>query len=103
MPHKCNICSKNMKPVNDIDLKGFKVSGWKCSCGNVHTDPKDVDGIVKFFRYMKTSKEIKVFKSGNSLAIRIPKQIADIYHLTQKSKLILTPEDKKLVLEITGS
>jgi antitoxin component of MazEF toxin-antitoxin module len=52
---------------------------------------------------MKTSKEIKVFKSGNSLAIRIPKQIADLYHLTQKSKLILIPKDDKLILEIAGS
>jgi hypothetical protein len=92
-----------MKSVNDIDLKGFKVNGWKCSCGNVHTNPKDVDDIVKFFRYMKTSKEIKVFKSGNSLAIRIPKQIADLYHLTQKSKLILIPKDDKLILEIASS
>ena len=100
MTHKCNLCGKPMKAVDNIDLQGFKIHGWKCRCGNVHSDPEDVDTIIKFLKFMKTDREAKMFKSGNSYAIRIPIQIAKLYHLTQRSKLLFSPENKKLVIEI---
>ena len=103
MVHKCNLCGKKMKDVNDIDLNGFNIRGWRCSCGNEHSNPDDVDKIVKFFRYLKTNREIKIFKSGNSLAIRIPKQIVDLYDLSPKSKLLLNSKDKKIILEIPST
>jgi hypothetical protein len=89
-----------MKSVSDIDLNGFNVRGWRCSCGNEHSRPEDVDKIVKFLRYIKTNREVKIFKSGNSLAIRIPKQIVDLYNLSQDSKLLINSKDKKIILEI---
>jgi hypothetical protein len=89
-----------MKYVDDLDVKGFLVRGFRCECGNAHSEPEDVDKIVKFFIYMKKQKGLKVFKSGNSLALRIPKQIAEVYHLTPSSKLVLSPEKDQLVIKI---
>ena len=49
MTHKCNVCRKEMKIVNDIELKGFLIRGWRCECGNEHSNPEDVDNIIKQF------------------------------------------------------
>lgn len=102
MNHSCNLCEKQMYEVNDIEIKGFMTRGWRCKCGNVHSHPGDIDALVKFFRYMKLNKEISVFKSGNSLAIRIPKQVAVAYKITNKTKLVLKPEKDRIVLEVVN-
>lgn len=39
MTHKCNVCGKEMKEVSDINLKGFVIRGWRCECGNEHSNP----------------------------------------------------------------
>ena len=96
---KCK-CGKKMEEVDDLDLKGFLIRGWRCSCGQAYSHPEDVDNLVKFFRFMKKQKGLKVFKSGNSLAVRIPKQIADVYHISKSSKLVLSPEKDQLVIKI---
>ena len=100
MRHPCNLCGKEMKEVDDLELKGFLIRGWVCSCGNEHSHPNDVDALVKFFKYIKKQRGLKIFKSGNSLAVRIPKQIADVYHISKGSKLVLSPEKDQLVIKI---
>ncbi len=56
-----------MKEVDDIDLKGFMIRGWRCECGNGHSDPEDVDNIARYFKALKKGVEATVFKSGNSI------------------------------------
>ncbi len=62
-------------------VKGFVKRGWRCGCGNEHSNPEDVDNIVKYFKALKKGVEATVFKSGNSISVRLPKVIADLYHL----------------------
>ena len=100
MMHKCNICEKEMTEIDDIDLKGFKIRGWRCGCGNTHSNSEDVDVIVRFFRYMKKHHELSLFKTGNSLAVRIPKPIADLYHLNPSSKVVIEAKTKEIRLKI---
>ena len=100
MTHKCNICGKNMKEADDIDLKGFLIRGWRCECGNMHSNSEDVDAIVKFFRYIKKKKTVSVFKAGNSLAIRLPKPLVELYHLSPSSKLLLDTKESELIFKI---
>ena len=53
MNHDCNICRKEMRPVDDIEIKGIKelegkkIRGWRCECGNEHSNPEDVDILVE--------------------------------------------------------
>jgi hypothetical protein len=98
--HKCNICGKEMNEVNDIDLKGFMICGWRCECGNEHSNPEDVDNIVKYFKTLKNGVEATVFKSGNSISVRLPKVIADLYHLNTNLKLPIETEPGGIRLKI---
>jgi len=50
MTHNCNVCEREMTEVDDIDLQGFKIRGWRCECGNTHSNSDDVDVIVKSFQ-----------------------------------------------------
>ncbi|MFU8767333.1 MAG: hypothetical protein ACNA7I_06680 [Candidatus Methanoperedens sp.] len=98
--HKCNICKKEMKAVDDINLKGFVIHGWRCECGNEHSDPEDVDNIVRYFKALKNGVEATVYKSGNSISIRLPKVIADLYHLNANIKLSIETEPTGFKLKI---
>lgn len=62
MTHKCNLCKKEMLPVDDINLKGFLIRGWRCKCGNKHSDPEDVDNIVRYFRIVKNNNTISNYR-----------------------------------------
>lgn len=89
-----------MKEVEDIDLKGFMIRGWRCECGNEHSNPEDVDNIVRYFKALKKGVEATVFKSGNSLAVRLPKVIADLYHMNTNFKLSIETEPAAIRLKI---
>jgi hypothetical protein len=55
-------------------------------------NPDDVDNIVKYFKALKKGVEATVFKSGNSISVRLPKVIADLYHLNTSLKLPIEKE-----------
>ena len=54
MTHKCNICKKEMLSVDNIKLKEFLIKGWRCDCGQIHSDPEDVDKIIRYLRALNT-------------------------------------------------
>lgn len=89
-----------MKEVSDINLKGFVIRGWRCECGNEHSNPEDVDTIVKYFKALKKGVEATVFKSGNSISVRLPKVIADLYHLNTSLKLPIETEPGGIRLKV---
>jgi hypothetical protein len=89
-----------MKEVDDLELKGFKIRGWRCECGNEHSSPEDVDNIVRYFKLVKKGVEATVFKSGNSISVRLPKVIADLYRLDAKVKLPIETETNEIILKV---
>ena len=103
MKHKCNVCGKEMQKVNDIELYGFKIKGWRCKCGNEHSNPEDVDNIVKLFKLSRKGAEASVFESGNSIAVRLPKAIVNLFRLKPKSKLIISTKENEIVLKVPGN
>ena len=54
MTHKCNICKKEMLSVDNIKLKEFLIKGWRCDCGQIHSDPEDADKIIRYLRALNT-------------------------------------------------
>jgi antitoxin component of MazEF toxin-antitoxin module len=49
---------------------------------------------------MKTTFNTKVKKWGNSLAIRIPKKLADQYNLSQNTEINLKPDKNEIKLQL---
>ena len=96
----CDQCGKKMKEVDDQEIKGFMIRGWRCSCGQEYSNPVDVDNLVKLFNFMKKQRGLKVFRSGNSLALRIPKQLADVYHITSESRLVVSPKKDSIEIKV---
>ena len=38
-----------MIEVSDIMLRGLTIRGWRCECGNVHTNPEDLDLAIRYY------------------------------------------------------
>ena len=62
MTYKCGICKKEMTHVDDILLKGFLISGWRCECGQTYSDIEDVDKIVRYLRTLRTPNVERMMK-----------------------------------------
>ncbi len=67
------------------NFKGFKVRGWKCgSCNEEFLDPRYVNPILKLNKLLRENRlKSTIGVVGNSFTIRIPKPLAEAYHLTK--------------------
>lgn len=108
---KCVICDGKLEEKL-VEHKEFEVSLGKfkamvCSkCNEVFFDSDVVDEIQakskKLGLFGLSSKKTKVAKVGNSLAIRIPKEIADFVNLKKEEEVRIIPKSKKeIVFEIS--
>ncbi len=109
MMKKCPVCDKGtLKPVQEKHLLfGVDVGtypGEKCSsCGEVFTDSevmKKIETIAKQKGIWGLGKKTLIAKTGNSLAVRIPKAIADFVGIKEGSEAYVHPEKGKIVIEL---
>ena len=106
MAHKCDVCGKEMKKANDIEIEnikelaGIKIRGWRCSCGNTHSHPDDVDVLVDYYKAMRSGMQASIFRSGNSTAVRLPKAIARLLNLKPKTKLKIETKGNQIILTV---
>jgi len=110
MLKKCPICGEGTLIRKKVDEKMFGVSlgafpEWVCDrCGESFTDENTTRAIIdraKQKGIWGLGKKVKVVKSGNSLVVRIPKEIADFMGLEKGQELFIRPEGKsKLTVEV---
>jgi len=80
-----------MKDAIEQDGVGFEA--YKCSeCGEEIMTMKQLKVLAGKYRKLRTAKEIKFSKWGNSIAVRIPSDIAEEYHISDGSQGMLTKE-----------
>src|SRR3989344_6942544 len=105
---RCPICEKGklIKVIKKHVLFGVDLGvypGEKCtSCGEVFTDSsamEKIEAIAKKKGIWGLSARTKITKTGNSLAVRIPKRIADYLKLKDGKEAHVHPEDHKLVIQ----
>jgi hypothetical protein len=101
IPYKCS-CGSELKRSKvkveffgiDFGLKDAEV----CTrCGSEYLDQetmKEIETIVKERNIFGLERKISVTKSGNSLVIRIPPEIAEYLGIHYKSIVQLFPVDK---------
>ncbi len=74
-----------------------------CStCGESFTDEKttqQIENVAKKKGLWGLGIKTKITKTGNSLAIRIPKKIVQFLHLREGEETYLHPETKRLIIE----
>lgn len=107
---KCPTCEKGtLKPVMErhvlfgVDLGAYP--GEKCTlCGEVFTDAsvmEEIQAMAKEKGIWGLSRKTKIAKAGNSLAVRIPKDVANFLHLKEGKEAFIHPEQDKLIIEVT--
>ena len=106
---KCPMCEKGYlkKIINKETIYGVYLGDFpakKCSfCGEIWTDGKTMEKIEKIAKEKRVwglGIKTKIIKTGNSLAVRIPKKIADFLKLKKEKEVFIHPQDNKLVVEL---
>ncbi len=106
MLKKCPMCGEGSLIRKKVDEKMFGVNLGRftelvCSrCGESFTDENTTQTIIdraKQKGIWGLGKKVKVVKSGNSLVIRIPKEIAGFMGLEKGQELFIHPEGKSKI------
>lgn len=106
---KCPICEKGILKGKKIREEMFGVYLGKfpadvCSkCGESFTDAettRKIERIAKKKGIWGLGVKTKITKTGNSLAVRIPKKIADFLKLKKGEEAYIHPYTDKLVIEV---
>lgn len=82
-------------------LAGVRVRGWECpKCGESILHPEDTQYALVLNK-LKRGIPVKVGELGNSLILRIPKEVADFYKIRKGGNLTLKAGDvKKMEIEV---
>lgn len=91
---KCPMCKKEMKKVKDVmEQDGIEFEAFKCnSCGEELMNMKQLKTLAKKYRKLRHAKEVTFAKWGNSIAVRIPREIINELHITSGTNGIITKE-----------
>lgn len=105
---KCPICEKGelkQRKVKEIlfgvDLGEFPAEVCT-NCGESFTNEdvtRKIEEVAKQKGIWGLGKRTRITKSGNSLAVRIPKELADYLQLKNGEEAYIHPEKKKIVIE----
>lgn len=92
----CPVCKSPMKKERKEFEKGVFVDVEVCArCKDEWVDEKGYDELYHIFRR-------KTFRIGGSLAVRIPKELADRVGLKEGVEVRFAVQDDKIVIEPVG-
>ena len=96
---KCR-CGGETVPAR-FNVGNVKVKGWHCpECSENYVEEKDVEKAVEMNRIMSTTMFSKIYKSGNSYAFRIPKNVVDVLGFEEGKKLGMRITPDSIILDI---
>ena len=88
----CPKCGNSMIEKKDKTPEGVEYAYSQCSkCGEEIVDMQQLHAVAQSYREMKNYKA-KISKWGESLAMRIPKELVKKYGLKQNEDVLLVPE-----------
>jgi hypothetical protein len=96
---KCGKCGKKVTKKTGFTPEGFEYDYFSCECGEEIVDMKQLHEVAQKYREMK-KYHAKISKWGESLGIRIPKELTKKYNLKQNSEITLIPEKKSIKLVV---
>ena len=105
---KCPVCEKGTMKKGKIKEEMYGVELGKfpaeicSSCGESLVDAntmKKIESAAKEKGVWSLGNKIKIVRSGNSLAIHIPKQIVEFLKLKEGTEAFIYPKEHKLIVE----
>ncbi|HLC36763.1 MAG TPA: AbrB/MazE/SpoVT family DNA-binding domain-containing protein [archaeon] len=92
----CIKCSGKMIEKKDITPEGVEYKYFKCTeCGEEIVNMKQLHNVAEKYREMKKFT-VKLSKWGESIGIRIPKELIKKYKLKKNEEISLIPEKKAI-------
>jgi hypothetical protein len=107
----CPVCEKGKLKKRTINELMFGVSLGRfpaeicTACGESFTNEettRKIEAVAKEKGLWGLGSKGKITRSGNSLAIRIPKRVADFLGLKEGKETYIHPDQEKLVIEPLG-
>ncbi len=93
---KCGKCGSKMHEKQGEYLYGVPYNYWSCpNCGDEIVDMRQLHEAAEKTRKLK-QYSATVSQWGDSIAIRIPRELANQYHLKPKKTVSLVPEKKAI-------
>ena len=102
-------CGGNLKKSRtEVEFFGIDFGVKPCEvcneCGSEYISQElleQIEAEMKKKGLFGLERRSRITKSGNSLVIRVPKEIADSLHIAKDSEITIYPSDKKrLIVEI---
>ena len=111
LPYKCNCGGTLKKSYTQVEFFGIDFGVRKCEvctkCGSEYLSDEvlyEVEQEVKKKKLFGLEKETQITKSGNSLVIRIPPEIAQYVKAHYKDRVRIYPTEKnKIAVELQSS
>lgn len=93
MNKKCE-CGGNRVKMSSETGEGIGYEYYKCEkCGDEILDMKQLHMVAEKYREMKLY-HAKITKWGQSLGVRIPKELTVKYHFKDNEEVMIVPEKK---------
>lgn len=93
---KCPICKGKMKLIND-EMDNVTFEAFRCiSCGEELLNSSQLRSLAGKYRKLRKAREVTFAQWGNSIAVRIPKDIADKLNIKPGSHGLLTEKKKEI-------
>jgi len=90
---KCPHCKKAMRQVTSVMKEdGVEFAMHKCDCGEELLDMRQLKLLAEKYRKLRKAKDVTFAKWGNSIAVRIPKDVAEEFRITSGTSGILTKD-----------
>jgi len=99
MTHKCSLCGKKTRRVKSVMPDGIPYEYYKCECGEEILDMGQLNAVAQKYRKMK-KHNAKLSKWGQSLGLRIPKELTEKYNMKEKNTVQIIEEKDGLKLII---
>ncbi|MFH1590716.1 MAG: AbrB/MazE/SpoVT family DNA-binding domain-containing protein [archaeon] len=105
---RCPVCDKGALRKGEVKESMFGVALGSfpadicSSCGESFTDSATtrlIEGAAKKKGVWNLGKKTKITKTGNSLAVRIPKELAEYLKLEAGKDVYIHPDKKRLIVE----
>ncbi len=92
---KCPVCQKGImeKKKEVMEQDGIEFEAYKCpDCGEEIMTMKQLKVLAGKYRKLRNAKEITFAKWGNSIAVRIPSDIAEEFKISVGKRGTLTKD-----------
>lgn len=90
--HTCTNCNHTMEKKT-FTIDSFTVRGWECPhCRESVLHTEDAQNMLVFNK-LKQGLPVKVGELGNSLIFRVPKEVAEFYHIEKGEEVMVKAED----------